>query len=62
MINRKHILPIVIVVLGIIDQSTDLFKALLEQLNAPDYVGTSFKILIIILGAIKLYYTTPPRK
>jgi len=62
MINRNHILPFILVVLGVLDQSTDLFSDLLIQLNAPLYVGTAFKILVIILGAVKLYFTTPPRK
>jgi hypothetical protein len=62
MINRNHILPFILVVLGILDQSTDLFTDLLRQLNAPLYVGTIFKILIIILGAVKIYLIKPIEK
>lgn len=59
MINSKHILPFILVLLGVLDQCTDLFTDLLTQLNAPIYFGTIFKILVIILGAIKLYFTKP---
>jgi hypothetical protein len=62
MINRNHIVPFILVVLGILDQSTDLFTDLLSQLNAPLYVGTIFKILIIILGAVKIYLIKPVEK
>ncbi len=62
MINRNHIVPFILVVLGILDQSTDLFTDLLTQLNAPLYVGTAFKILIIILGAVKIYLIKPTEK
>lgn len=59
--NKKHILPIILIILGVIDQSTDLLTELLNQLNAPLYVGTIFKILVIILGTLKIYLIDPKK-
>ena len=60
-INRKHMLPIVLVVLGIIDQSTNLLSDLLIQINAPLWTGTILKIVIISFGALKLYLIEPKK-
>jgi len=52
-------LPIILIVLGILDQTTDLLVDLISQLGLPEYVGTILKILIITLGGIKLYLSQP---
>ena len=56
---KEHILPIILIVLGILDQTTDLLVELISQLGLPEYVGTIFKILVITLGAVKLYLSQP---
>lgn len=56
---KEHILPIILIVLGILDQTTDLLVELISQLGLPEYVGTIFKILVITLGAVKLYLAQP---
>ena len=56
---KEHILPIVLILLGILDQTTDLLVELISQLGLPEYVGTIFKILVITLGAVKLYLSQP---
>ena len=52
-------MPIILIVLGILDQTTDLLVDLISQLGLPEYVGTILKILIITLGGIKLYLSQP---
>lgn len=52
---KQHLLPIILIVLGILDQSTDLLMQLMKEINAPDYAPTLFRIIIITLGSIKLY-------
>ena len=56
---KEHILPIVLIVLGILDQTTDLLVDLIEQMGLPSYCGTILKILVITLGAIRLYLAQP---
>jgi hypothetical protein len=56
---KEHILPIVLIVLGILDQTTHLLVELISQLGLPEYVGTILKILVITLGAVKLYLSQP---
>ena len=56
---KEHILPIVLIVLGILDQMTDLLVELIEQVGLPLYFGTILKILVITLGAIRLYLAKP---
>jgi hypothetical protein len=56
---KEHILPIILIVLGILDQTTDLLVELISQLGLPVYCGTILKILIITLGGIKLYLSQP---
>jgi hypothetical protein len=56
---KEHILPIVLIVLGILDQTTDLLVELIEQIGLPLYCGTILKILVITLGAIRLYLAQP---
>lgn len=56
---NKKLFPIILVLLGILDQSTDLFSQLLVQLNTPEWVGTMFKIFIITVGAFKIYLIQP---
>ena len=56
---KEHILPIVLIVLGILDQTTHLLVELISQLGLPEYVGTILKITVITLGAIRLYLAQP---
>jgi hypothetical protein len=56
---KKHILPIILIVLGILDQTTHLLVELIEQVGLPLYFGTILKILVITLGAIRLYLAQP---
>jgi len=56
---KEHLLPIILIVLGILDQTTDLLVDLISQLGLPDYFGTILKILVIVLGGIKLYLAQP---
>jgi len=56
---KEHILPIILIVLGILDQTTDLLVDLISQVGLPDYFGTILKILVIVLGGIKLYLSQP---
>ena len=56
---KEHILPIILIVLGILDQTTDLLVELIEQVGLPLYFGTILKILVITLGAIRLYLAKP---
>lgn len=56
---KEHILPIILIVLGILDQTTDLLVELIEQIGLPLYFGTILKILVITLGGIRLYLAQP---
>jgi hypothetical protein len=56
---KEHLLPIVLIVLGILDQTTHLLVDLISQVGLPDYFGTILKILVIVLGGIKLYLSQP---
>jgi hypothetical protein len=56
---KEHLLPIILIVLGILDQTTHLLVELISQLGLPVYCGTILKILIITLGGIKLYLSQP---
>jgi hypothetical protein len=56
---KEHLLPIILIVLGILDQTTHLLVDLISQLGFPDYFGTILKILVITLGGIKLYLSQP---
>jgi hypothetical protein len=56
---KEHLLPIILIVLGILDQTTDLLVELISQMGLPVYCGTILKILIITLGGIKLYLSQP---
>lgn len=56
---KDNILPIVLVIGSIIDQTTDLLVQLLSDINAPAWAGTLLRIIIISFAAFKLYYTNP---
>ena len=56
---KEHLLPIVLIVFGILDQTTHLLVDLISQVGLPDYFGTILKILVITLGGIKLYLSQP---
>ncbi len=59
---KDNILPIVLVIGGIIDQTTDLLVQLLSELNAPVWAGTILRIIIISFAAFKLYYSDVSKK
>ena len=48
-----NILPIIYVIGGIIDLTTDLLVQLLNELNAPAWTSTVLRIIIISFGVIK---------
>ena len=52
---KNKIIAIILVIAGILDQSTDLFVMLFDELNLQNWVLTTFRILVISLGAFKLY-------
>jgi hypothetical protein len=56
---KEHLLPIIIILAGILDSSTDLLITLLNQINAPEYAATLVRIVVISIGAIKLYLSKP---
>lgn len=56
---KDNILPIVLILGSIIDQTTDLLVQLLIDIDAPTWVGTLLRITIISIAAFKLYYTNP---
>jgi hypothetical protein len=58
----KHYLPILLVIGGIIDQTTDLLVQFLNEINAPIWCGTLLRIVIISVGSIKLYLTNTTKK
>lgn len=57
---KQHLLLILLVIGGILDQTTDLLVQLITELNAPNWTATLLRILIISLGAFRLYYSTSP--
>lgn len=59
---KDNILPIVLVIGGIIDQTTDLLVQLLSEVNAPIWAGTILRIIIISFAAFKLYYSDASKK
>lgn len=54
---KQHALPIIIIILGIIDQSTDLLLQLCTELNLKPFCTTILRIVFISLAGIKLYIT-----
>lgn len=58
----SNILPIIFIIGGIIDQMTDTFVDLLNELDAPLWLGSLFKIIVITFGAFKLFYSIPKNK
>jgi hypothetical protein len=56
---KKNVYPILMIIGGIIDQTTDLLAQLLIEINAPAWCATILRILIISFGAFKLYYSVP---
>jgi len=57
---KKNLFPILIVIGGIIDQTTDLLVQLISELNAPSWVATLLRIAVISFGAFRLYYSASP--
>ncbi len=56
---RFNWLPILFVIGGILDQTTNLLVQFLTEINAPIWAGTLLRILVISFGSIKLYLTKP---
>ena len=54
---RFNWLPILFVIGGILDQTTNLLVQFLTEINAPIWAGTLLRILVISFGSIKLYLT-----
>jgi uncharacterized membrane protein YesL len=50
---KQNILPILYVLGGIIDLTTDLLVQLLNELQAPIWTSTVLRIVIISFGVIK---------
>lgn len=50
---KIYILPILYIVGGIIDLTTDLLVQLLNELHAPSWTSTVLRIIIISFGVIK---------
>lgn len=56
---KKHYFVIFVVIGGILDQTTDLLAQLLLEINAPSWSATLLRVVIISLGAIRLYFAKP---
>ena len=54
---KQHALPLILIILGIIDQSTDLLLQLCNELNLNTICTTILRIIFISLAGIKLYVT-----
>ena len=54
--------PILFIIGGILDQNTDLFVQFLAEINLPAWLGTTLRIVVISVGAFKIYYTIPKTK
>jgi len=54
---KRYIFPILVLLGGIIDITTNLFKEGFDYLNAPLWVSTSLRVLIVICGVVRLHYT-----
>lgn len=50
---NMYILPILYIIGGIIDLTTDLLVQLLNELHAPSWTSTVLRIIIISFGVIK---------
>lgn len=59
---KKNILPILLILCGVIDQSTDLMIQFLNEIGAKQWIGTLIRIIVITIGAFRLYLTAPPVK
>lgn len=59
---KNHLWPIILIFLGIINESTDLFVDFFNGIGAPDWSVKLFRILAFSFGAFKLYYTAPKSK
>jgi hypothetical protein len=55
-------MPIIVILLGALDESTDLIVNLLNEVHAPLWVSTLIKILALRYVAFKLYYTDSKTK
>lgn len=61
--NWKNILLLaVMVVLGVLELSTDLIPTLLEQTGAPEWIGTVIRIVALVCTVIRAVLTVPPDK
>lgn len=59
--NLKNLILVgVLLIAGVIDMSTNLLPLLLEQLSAPEWVGTVIRIVAVICTVVKALLTMPP--
>jgi hypothetical protein len=59
---NNNLMPVLFIIGGIIAETTDLIVELLYSLNAPLWIGSLFKIIVIMFGAFRLYYSIPKNK
>ncbi len=52
----------VVIILAVIDQTTDVMPVFLKQINAPEWVGSVLRIFVAVCGALKLRLQEPPVK
>lgn len=52
----------VVIILAVIDQTTDIMPLFLKQINAPEWVGAALRIFVAVCGALKLRLQEPPAK
>lgn len=59
---KNWLLTATLIILGTLDQTTDLVPLLLKQVDAPEWVGTATRIAIVFLAAVKLKLQPPSLK
>ena len=59
---KNNVLPMLFIFGGIIAETTDLIVQLLQDLDAPLWIGTLFKIIVMTFAAFRLYYSIPKYK
>jgi hypothetical protein len=54
---KKYIFPILVVLGGIIDLTTNLFKDFFVYMDIPLWVSVGIRVLLALCAAARLYYT-----
>lgn len=49
----------IVIILAVIDQTTDVMPLFLKQINAPEWVGSALRIFVAVCGALKLKLQEP---